>query len=143
MKIRRSNDDIKLPVRGSKEAAGYDLCSADRTKVWIPPYESKLISTGLSMEIPKGYFGLIVPRSGLASKKGLVLKNTVGIIDSDYRGEILINISNTSHKIQCINFGDRVAQIIFIPYKKVKFKLVDRLSSTIRGVGGFGSTGEK
>ena len=105
--------------------------------------KTKLIKTGVSMSIPKGLVGLIFARSGLASKRGLAPANKVGVIDADYRGEIMVALHNHSNTPQSIEVGERIAQIAFVPYIKGDFEVVDELEETARGSGGFGSTGRK
>ena len=107
------------------------------------PGETKLIKTGISMEIPTGYAGLIYARSGLASKKGLAPANKVGVIDADYRGEIMVALYNQSNEPQVIAAKERIAQLVIAPFLKVEFEETDKLTITVRGDGGFGSTGTK
>ena len=111
--------------------------------VSINPGETKLIKTGLSMEIPENYAGLIYARSGLATKKGLAPANNVGVIDSDYRGEIMVALHNHSNEVQTILKNERIAQLVVTPFLKVEFNEVEDLNDTVRGAGGFGSTGTK
>ena len=130
---------IPMPGRGSADAAGYDICSAE--DIEIPQGTTKMIHTGIRMAIPPGYFGAVFARSGLASKRGLRPANCVGVIDSDYRGELLIAMHNDSDAKQTVSAGDRIAQIVFIPYAATLLSQVDTLDETPRGDGGFGSTG--
>ena len=139
MKIKLLSDKAMIPYRGSQEAAGYDLYSVD--SVDINPGECKLISTGIAIQLPSGYFGAIFPRSGTAVKRGLRLANCVGVIDSDYRGEVKVPLYNDSQEVQPVEQGERIAQLIILPYATVSFEVVDELSDTIRGNGGFNSTG--
>ena len=139
MKIKLLSDKAMIPYRGSEEAAGYDLYSID--SVDINPGECKLISTGIAIQLPSGYFGAIFPRSGTAVKRGLRLANCVGAIDSDYRGEIKVPLYNDSQKVQPVKQGERIAQLIILPYATVSFEVVDELTDTVRGNGGFNSTG--
>ena len=139
MKIKLLSDKAMIPYRGSEEAAGYDLYSID--SVDINPGECKLISTGIAIQLPSGYFGAIFPRSGSAVKRGLRLANCVGVIDSDYRGEVKVPLYNDSQEVQPVEQGERIAQLIILPYATVSFEVVDELSDTIRGNGGFNSTG--
>ena len=148
MKIKKLHPDAILPTQGSAAAAGYDLYSVDI--LWIKPGETRLIHTGLAIEIPSGFWGGIYARSGLATKNGLRPANCVGVIDSDYRGEIMVAIHNDSDSIQHIDTGDRIAQLVFhqqvsiIPDEKGDlWEMVDELSNTDRASGGFGSTGNK
>ena len=139
MKIKLLSDKAMIPYRGSEEAAGYDLYSTD--SIDINPGECKLISTGIAMQLPNGYFGAIFPRSGTAVKRGLRLANCVGVIDSDFRGEVKVPLYNDSQEIQTVEQGERIAQLIILPYATVSFEVVDELTDTIRGNGGFNSTG--
>lgn len=141
LKIKKLNDSATIPTKGSEESAGWDLYADITNSLVIEPSQTMLISTGLSMEIPKGCFVAIYPRSGLASKRGLILANTVGIIDSDYRGEVMIALKNTSNEDQVINHNDRIAQMIIQQYYTTDIVEVQELSDTNRGTGGFGSTG--
>lgn len=138
----RLMEGATLPTHGSNDAAGYDLyCRADDT-ITIMPGEMKKISTGVIMSIPKGYGGFVFARSGLATKKGLRPANAVGVIDADFRAEIIVPLYNDSCELAHINPGDRIAQIAFLPIQdNVTFLLVDDLDTTKRGTGGFGSTG--
>lgn len=146
IKIKRVNDKAQLPTRGTEQSAGYDLysCFPDDwgERLVIQPNETVKIDTGLQMELPEGYFGGIFPRSGLAIKQGLVVANNVGVIDADYRGNIIVALHNDSDYEQMIYDGDRIAQLILLPYKPMNFEEVNSLSETDRGSGGFGSTGK-
>ena len=141
MRIKKLHPDAVLPTQGSTAAAGYDLYSVDT--FCIEPGETRLVHTGLAIEIPAGFWGGIYARSGLATKKGLRPANCVGVIDSDYRGEIMVALHNDSSSIQHIDAGDRIAQLIFHHgYRPVNgFTEVEELSDTFRSSGGFGSTG--
>ena len=141
--IKLLNEKAILPTYGSIDAAGADLYANIDSIETILPNETKLIKTGVAMAIPKGLVGLVFARSGLASKRGLAPANKVGVIDADYRGEIMVALHNHSDKEQSIEPGERIAQISFIPYIKGIFNVVDDLEETIRGTGGFGSTGTK
>jgi len=141
--IKLLNDKASIPTYGSIYSAGADLYASLNDKEIIKKGETKLIPTGLSMEIPDGLVGLIYARSGLATKKGLAPANKVGVIDSDYRGEIMVALYNQSNMDQIIEDKERIAQIVFTPYIKGNFNVVDNLSDTKRGSGGFGSTGRK
>ena len=135
-------DEAKFPTRASKQAAGWDLYAAKGCI--IEPGETVLVHTGIALEIPDGYCGKLYSRSGLSTKKGLRLANCVGVIDSDYRGEIMVAMYNDSSFVREIEVGDRIAQIIIESYIKIdKFNVVEELSNTDRGNGGFGSTGNK
>lgn len=139
----------KAPVRASDYAAGYDLFveriepnnAAKDGSVRIKKGETVKVHTGIAMSIPKGYFGAIFARSGLAVKSGLRPANCVGVIDSDYRGEIIVALHNDSGKTQFVRYGDRVAQIVILPCVDIEFNEVKSLDETMRGEGGFGSTG--
>lgn len=131
------------PAYATEYAAGADLYNLKNTEVTLLPGETKLIHTGIALEIPDGYVGLIFARSGLATKRGLAPANKVGVIDSDYRGEIMVSLHNHSAAEQKVDGGERVAQISIVPYLKAYFSEVDTLTETARGEGGFGSTGSK
>jgi len=141
--IKKLNEKAIIPTYGSEFSAGADLYACIDENVKILPGETKLIKTGLSMEIPVGYAGLIYARSGLASKKGLAPANKVGVVDADYRGEIMVALYNHSEEVQEILPGDRIAQFVVTPFLKANFSLTDELTDTVRGNGGFGSTGTK
>lgn len=143
VKIKKLTDTAKIPTRGSEYAAGYDLYADIIEAVNIKPHETAKIGTGLSVEIPDGYFGAVFARSGLASKQGLRPSNCVGVCDSDYRGEYIVALHNDSEEERTINPADRIAQLVVMPYLAVEFKEVEELSNTKRGDGGFGSTGIK
>ena len=142
MNIKKLNDKARIPTYGSEFAAGADLYACLDADVTIAPAETLLIHTGLAMQIPEGLVGLIYARSGLASKKGLAPANKVGVIDSDYRGEIMVALHNHGTIPQTISDGERIAQIVFAPYYAAEFSVVDELDDTTRGSGGFGSTGK-
>ena len=133
-----------LPTRGTADSAGIDLYAAIQDTLTIAPHETKMIPTGLTMEIPDGYFGAIYPRSGLSTKRGLRLANCVAVIDSDYRGEVMVTFKNRNkdNSLRPFNVGERIAQIIFKKYEEVEFIESNELSETERGIGGFGSTGK-
>lgn len=143
MKFKKLNNLAKLPTRGSAEAAGWDLYAATSYDTDIFPLQTVKIGTGIAVEIPKGNFGGIYARSGLATKQGLRPANCVGVIDSDYRGELVVALHNDSNSIQTISAGSRIAQLIIQPYTAVDLEEVDELDETDRGAGGFGSTGIK
>lgn len=142
LKIKKLSDKAVLPSYGSEFAAGADLYSAE-DEIVIKSGETRLVHTGLAMQIPEGYVGLIYARSGIATKRGLAPANKVGVIDSDYRGEIMVSIFNHSAETQTIAAGERVAQIVITPYLTVNYIEADELDDTLRGEGGFGSTGTK
>lgn len=143
MKIKLLNDLAQAPTRGSEKAAGMDLYAAigGDGYVRILPHETVKIGTGIAIELPKGTFGAVYPRSGLATKQGLRLANSTGIIDEDYRGEIIVALYNDSDYIRIVKNGDRIAQLIVMLYVPEKVEIVDELTDTERGENGFGSTG--
>lgn len=143
VRIKKVNENAKIPSYGTEYAAGADLYACIDEIVIINPGETKLIKTGVAMEIPTGYAGLIYARSGLASKKGLAPANKVGVVDSDYRGEIMVALHNHSNEVRSIEPFERIAQFVITPYLKALFNEVDELDDTIRGKKGFGSTGNK
>ena len=130
-------------VRGSAFAAGYDLyaCLDGDKELIIPPHATAMLPTGLSFALPEGTFGAVVARSGLASKQGLRPANCLGVIDSDYRGECFVALHNDSNEERTVRHGDRVAQLVLLPFLPMEFEQVDTLPETVRGEGGFGSTG--
>ena len=140
LKIKKLDERAKVPTYGTEASAGADLYALLDSDLTINPGESKMISTGLAISIPDGYVGLIYARSSLGCKKGLAPANKVGVIDSDYRGEIKVCLYNHSSESQIITPNERIAQIVFTPYIKVNFCETDELSDTNRGTGGFGST---
>ena len=142
LKIMKITGTAKVPTRGSADAAGYDLYADNEEPITIEPGEIKPITTGIAMEIPKGYFGAVYARSGLATKQGLRPPNCVGVIDSDYRGNIGVGLINDTDVPQTVQPHERVAQIVIQPCLDVEFELVEELSKTERGTGGFGSTGK-
>ena len=143
--IKRLNPRAKLPAYGSADAAGADLYALTDGPVSIAPGQTALIHTGLALAIPQGYVGLVYARSGLATKQGLAPANKVGVIDADYRGEILVALYNQGTEPQSIEHGevcgDRIAQLVIAPYLTAQFQEADELDDTQRGAGGFGSTG--
>lgn len=140
LQIKKLDEKAKIPTYGTEYSAGADLYALLDSSLEIKPGEVKMISTGLAMAIPNGYVGLIYARSSLGTKKGLAPANKVGVIDSDYRGEIKVCLYNHSEKTQTIEPFERIAQIVFTPYLQVEFNEVNELDETIRGEGGFGST---
>lgn len=140
--IKKLTDTAKTPTRGSEHAAGYDLYADVKNQVTISPHETEKIGTGLAIEIPDGYFGAIFARSGLAAKEGLRPANCVGVCDSDYRGEYIVAVHNDSDQPRTIEPGERIAQLVVMPYLAVTFEEVAELTDTNRGEGGFGSTGK-
>ena len=140
--VKKLTETAKLPERGSEYAAGYDLFADVEKSVEITPTETRMIGTGVAMEIPEGYFGGIFARSGLSTKEGLRPANCVGVVDSDYRGEIKVALHNDSETDRYIFRGQKIAQLVVIPFLQVEFEEVEELNDTVRGVGGFGSTGK-
>ena len=141
--IKILDPQAKLPAYGSEKSAGADLYACLEKPADIAPGETYLIHTGIALEIPEGYAGLIFARSGLSAKKGLAPSNKVGVIDPDYRGEIMVSLFNHSKKIQTIEPGERIAQLVISPFIQAAWNIVDELEETERGAGGFGSTGTK
>ena len=131
-----------LPTYGSPEAAGADLYACLEESVTIEPGKTAFIPTGIAMEVPKNCAGLIYARSGLACKRGLAPANKVGVVDSDYRGEIMVALHNHSDQIQTISHGERIAQMVITPVLTPAYEVVADLDDTVRGTGGFGSTGK-
>lgn len=140
VKIKKLTEDAIIPTYGSEYAAGADLYSVSEG-VEIAPHKTVMIHTGISMEIPVGYVGLVYARSGLASKRSLAPANKVGVIDCDYRGEIMVALHNHGEETQRVEKGERVAQLVITSYATVDFLECDELDQTERGSGGFGSTG--
>ena len=143
IKVKKLRENAKLPVYGTEFSAGADLFACLDEPLTILPGETKLISLGISLEIPNGYAGLVFARSGLATKRSLAPANKVGVIDSDYRGEFFVPLYNHGNAPQTIENGERIAQLIITPYLTAKFVEADTLSETVRGAGGFGSTGSR
>lgn len=137
------NGNAKIPTYASEFSAGADLYACESNDITVLPGETKLIHTGLALEIPEGYAGLIYARSGIATKRGLAPANKVGVIDSDYRGEIMVALHNHSADAQTVGADERIAQLVITPFLKVEFSETDTLTDTVRGNGGFGSTGKK
>lgn len=143
--IKKTDENAKIPTYGSVYAAGADLYAVihnEENKVEILPGETAFIDTGIVMEIPNGYVGLVYARSGLSCKQGLAPANKVGVIDSDYRGNIMVALYNQSNEPRTVSEGDRIAQIIIQPVEQFGFKVTENLSNTVRGNGGFGSSGK-
>ncbi len=140
--VKKFDKNIKLPAYKTSGSSGMDLMAFIKNKINISPGKAKMIPTGIAVAIPKNYEIQIRPRSGLAVKKGISVLNTPGTIDADYRGEIKIILINLSKKLFVVRSGNRIAQMILCPVAKGKFKEVRKLPKTIRGKGGFGSTGK-
>ena len=143
VKLKKLNERAIIPAYGSPYSAGADLYNAEESTITLKPGESFLFHTGIAMEIPEGYVGLVYARSGLACKKGLAPANKVGVIDADYRGEIMVCLHNHSKNEQNVEPGERIAQMVIAPFLTAEYEEVSELSDTIRGKGGFGSTGAK
>lgn len=141
--IKKLDEKAMLPTYGSEYSAGADLYALAEEELVFAPGETKLVHTGLAVELPEGYAGLIYARSGLALKRGLAPANKVGVIDADYRGEIMVALHNHSNDEQKISPQERIAQLVITPFLKVAFEEKETLSDTVRGTGGFGSTGTK
>lgn len=143
MKIKLLSPFAKVPTYETAAAAGADLYAATNAVTVIPAHTTMKISTDIAVEIPENYFGAIFARSGMAAKRGLRPANAVGVIDSDYRGPIIVALHNDTNETQYIEPGERIAQLVLIPYivPDNGFEVVDDLSETVRGTGGFGSTG--
>ena len=141
IKYKKLNEFAKEPTRGSTAAAGYDLYAAIDSSITIPAHSTVKIGTGLAFALPDNTFAAIFARSGLATKQSLRPANCVGVCDSDYRGEYIVALHNDSDEVRTIEPGDRIAQMVLMPYIPMIFKKVDNLDETDRGVNGFGSTG--
>lgn len=139
IKIKKLYEDSVIPTRGSEYAAGYDLYAHEGAT--IKPHETAKIGTGVAIQPPKDTFGAVFARSGLATKQGLRPANCVGVCDYDYTGEYIVALHNDSNEERTIEAGERIGQVVFIPYVNVSFVEVDELEETERGAGGFGSTG--
>ncbi len=144
VQIKKLKSQATLPTSGSRYAAGYDLyaCLDGDGEVTIPAHRTVKIGTGLAVALPEGTFGAIFARSGLATKEGLRPANCVGVIDSDYRGECIVSVHNDSGVERTVRTGERIAQLVLLPFLPMEFEEVDALKDTERGAGGFGSTGK-
>ena len=142
IKVKKLRPGAQLPTYGTEFSAGADLYACLEEPVTIAPGETKKIPTGLAMEIPVGFAGLIYARSGLGTKQGLAPANKVGVVDSDYRGEFVVFLHNHSAETRTVSHGDRVAQLVVTPVYTPGFEETDELTDTARGAGGFGSTGK-
>jgi len=143
IEIKKLDPRAIIPTYGTEFSAGADIYALLDEPITINPGETKMIHTGLALAIPEGLVGLNFARSGMAAKRGLAPANKVGVIDSDYRGEVMVALHNHGSAPQTIENGERVAQMVFVPYYTAEFELKDELSKTLRGEGGFGSTGWK
>lgn len=142
IRVRKLRENAILPAYGSEEAAGADLYACLEESITLAPGETVFIPTGLAMEIPKGYAGLVYARSSMGAKRGLAPANKVGVIDSDYRGEIMVALHNHGSTVQSVSGGERIAQLLVTPVLQPIFQETEELSDTLRGRGGFGSTGK-
>lgn len=143
IKIKKLNENAIIPTYGTEFSAGADLYALQGEAVTVEPHQTVMIHTGLAMEIPEGYAGLIFARSGLASKRGLAPANKVGVVDPDYRGEFMVALHNHTDEPRTVEGGERVAQLVIVPFIQGSFEVANELSETVRGEGGFGSTGKK
>lgn len=141
VKIKKLNPNATIPTYGTQYSAGADLYACLDSVITINPGETVFIPTGIAMEIPIGYAGFVYARSGLACKKGLAPANKVGVIDADYRGEIMVALHNHSNIALDIDSNERIAQLVIAPFLTAQFEEVNELKDTVRGEGGFGSTG--
>ena len=142
VKVKKLRDNALIPTKGSDKSAGYDLYACIDEPTMIHPHETVKIGTGLVIQPPEGYFGAIFARSGLATKNGLRPANCVGVCDEDYIGEYIVALHNDCNYKKVISSGDRIAQLVFLPYYNVSFYEVNELGETERRSGGFGSTGK-
>lgn len=142
IQLKKLREGAVMPKRGSEYSAGYDLFACIDAPVTLGPHETVKIGTGISASVPEGYFGAVFARSGLAAKQGLRPANCVGVCDSDYRGEYIVALHNDSEFPQTVSNGDRIAQLVILPFMEADFEFVDELDDTGRGAGGFGSTGK-
>ncbi len=141
--VKKLREGAMLPKRETIGSAGYDLCCLCEEPITVSPNERKLIPTGIAVEIPMGTVGLVYSRSGLSLKHGIHMANDVGVIDSDYRGELKVPVHNRSDVTYIVNNGDRIAQLVITPILTPEIEETDELSETVRGEGGFGSTGKR
>lgn len=142
VKIKRLNENAIIPTYGTEYSAGADLYALLDSAIEIVPHETVFVHTGISVEIPEGYCGLVFARSGLGARRGLAPANKVGVIDADYRGEIMVTLHNHSEKTATVEPCERIAQLAIVPFLKAEFEECFELSDTTRGAGGFGSTGK-
>ena len=143
VRIKKLSDKAIIPSYGSEYAAGADLYACLDGDIVIQPHTTAVIPAGIALELPVGYAGLVYARSGLATKKGLAPANKVGVVDCDYRGEVKVALHNHSDIPQTVSAGERIAQLVITPYITAQFVQSAELSDTVRGAGGFGSTGSK
>ena len=142
VRIKKLDERALIPTYGTEFSAGADLYALLDAPTEIKPHETQFIHTGISVEIPVGYCGLIFARSSMGAKRGLAPANKVGVIDSDYRGEIMVTLHNHSEMMAVVEPGERIAQLAILPFLKAEFDETSDLSDTVRGAGGFGSTGK-
>ncbi len=142
IEIKKLREDARLPHRGSEKAAGYDLYAAVDGEIVIAPHTTEKVGTGLAVAVPDGFFGAVFARSGLAAREGLRPANCVGVCDSDYRGEYIVALHNDSDIPRTVKSGDRIAQLVILPFLEATFCEKEDLGDTERGAGGFGSTGK-
>lgn len=141
--LKKLHENAVVPMYGTEFSAGADLYACMEEPVTIAPGETAFIPTGIAVEVPVGYAGLVYARSGLACKKGLAPANKVGVVDADYRGEIMVALHNHSTEAVTVESGERIAQMVITPFLSVDYQVVEELTETVRGEGGFGSTGKK
>ncbi|MDE7380216.1 MAG: dUTP diphosphatase [Clostridia bacterium] len=141
--VKKLNENAIMPTYGSEYAAGADLYACIESEVTVAPHTTVMIPTGIAIELPVGYGGFIYARSGLASKRNLAPANKVGVVDCDYRGEVKVALHNHGETEQTVAVGERIAQLVVAPYITAEFVEAKELSDTVRGAGGFGSTGTK
>lgn len=141
IEVKKLNDKAKLPCRATADSAGADLCACINDDIALMPGERRLIPTGIAIAVPTGFGGFVFPRSGLSSRFGVSLANCVGVIDSDYRGEVKVPVINHSSEPYTIKAGERIAQLVIMPVDLCEYGFRDELDKTERGEGGFGSTG--
>ncbi len=138
--IKKLNESARVPSYGSEYSAGADLYASERAEIGAG--ETKFVHTGIAIELPSGTVGLVYARSGLACKQDLAPANKVGVIDCDYRGEVMVALHNHGREARTVEAGDRIAQLVIAPYYTAEFNEAEELSKTVRGAGGFGSTGK-
>lgn len=142
VKLKKLNENAIVPKYGTQFSAGADLYACEGKDVVVEPHQTVFVHTGIAIEIPDGLVGLVYARSGLASKRSLAPANKVGVIDCDYRGEIIVSLHNHSNEAQTVADKERIAQLVIAPCYVADFEEVDDLSDSVRGQGGFGSTGK-
>ena len=143
VRFQKLDERAVAPAYGSVAAAGADLYAVTDTPITVGAGQTVMVHTGLAVEIPEGFVGLVCARSGLATKQGLAPANKVGVIDADYRGEVMVALHNHSGESRTIESGERIAQLVLVPYLTAAYQQADSLTNTVRGDGGFGSTGTK